>query len=60
MAGHALVVGAGIYGLCTAWALVKRGWRVTIVDKGPIPNPVSSGAFLMLAPEPASGRTVRR
>lgn len=42
MAGHALIVGAGIYGLCTAWALVKRGWRVTIVDKGPIPNPVSS------------------
>ncbi len=42
MTGHALVVGAGIYGLCTAWALTKRGWRVTIVDQGPIPNPVSS------------------
>jgi len=42
MSGHALVVGAGIYGLCTAWSLTKRGWRVTLVDKGPIPNPVSS------------------
>jgi sarcosine oxidase/sarcosine oxidase subunit beta len=42
MAGHALVVGAGIYGLCTAWSLTKRGWRVTLVDQGPIPNPVNS------------------
>jgi sarcosine oxidase/sarcosine oxidase subunit beta len=42
MTGHALVVGAGIYGLSTAWSLVKRGWRVTLVDKGPIPNPVNS------------------
>jgi glycine/D-amino acid oxidase-like deaminating enzyme len=42
MAGHALVVGAGIYGLCTAWSLTKRGWRVTLVDRGPIPNPSNS------------------
>jgi len=42
VARHALVVGAGIYGLCTAWALTKRGWRVTLVDRGPIPNPNNS------------------
>ncbi|MBL9058860.1 MAG: FAD-dependent oxidoreductase [Mangrovicoccus sp.] len=37
-----LIVGAGINGLCTAWALVRRGFRVTVFDQGPITNPVSS------------------
>ncbi len=37
-----LIVGAGINGLCTAWALRRRGFRVTVFDQGPIPNPVSS------------------
>ena len=36
------VVGAGIVGLCTAWALARRGLDVTIVDQGPIPNPASA------------------
>ncbi|MEM7567962.1 MAG: FAD-dependent oxidoreductase, partial [Pseudomonadota bacterium] len=35
---HALVLGAGITGLATAWALRKRGWAVTVADRGPIPN----------------------
>lgn len=37
-----LVVGAGIMGLATAWALVRRGHQVEILDSGPIPNPVGS------------------
>ncbi|WP_234265406.1 D-amino acid dehydrogenase [Hydrogenophaga sp. NFH-34] len=31
--GHALVVGAGIIGLTTAWRLQRDGWRVTVVDR---------------------------
>lgn len=36
------IVGAGIMGLATAWALVKRGHRVEVLDQGPIPNPLGS------------------
>ncbi len=38
----ALIVGAGIFGLTIAKYLAERGLDVTIVDKGPIPNPFSS------------------
>ncbi|MEM7442468.1 MAG: FAD-dependent oxidoreductase [Pseudomonadota bacterium] len=37
-----LIVGAGIMGLSTAWALNKRGHKVTVVEQGPIPNPLGS------------------
>ena len=37
-----IVVGAGISGLSTAWALVKRGHEVTLVEQGPIPNPLAA------------------
>lgn len=37
--GKVLVVGAGIAGLSTAWALVRRGFAVEVFDQGPIPNP---------------------
>lgn len=37
-----IIVGAGINGLATAWALIKRGHAVEVFDKGPIPNPVAS------------------
>ena len=36
------VVGAGISGLSTAWALTKRGVPVTLIEQGPIPNPLSA------------------
>jgi len=29
----ATVIGAGVAGLCVAYALVKRGWSVTIIDR---------------------------
>ncbi len=38
----ALVVGAGIMGASTAWGLHERGWSVTLLDAGPVPNPHGS------------------
>lgn len=38
----ALVVGAGVTGLATAHALVRRGFTVTVLERGPVPNPIAS------------------
>jgi glycine/D-amino acid oxidase-like deaminating enzyme len=36
------IVGGGIMGLSTAWALRKRGADVTVLEQGPLPNPLGS------------------
>jgi len=36
------VVGAGIAGLASAWALTRRGHEVTLVEQGSIPNPLGA------------------
>ncbi|BBE71399.1 monomeric sarcosine oxidase [Pleomorphomonas sp. SM30] len=37
-----LVVGAGIAGLSTAWALTRRGVQVEVFEQGPVPCPVAT------------------
>ena len=38
-AGRVLIVGAGVFGLTGALELAKRGYRVTVLDRGPVPHP---------------------
>ena len=38
----ALIVGGGIAGLSTAWALARRGFTVELFEQGPLPNPRAS------------------
>ncbi|MFD1860711.1 glycine oxidase ThiO [Aeromicrobium camelliae] len=45
----AIVVGAGIIGLTTAWRLVERGWDVAVFDPAPVSG-ASHVAAGMLAP----------
>ncbi len=40
---HCLVVGAGLAGCATAWALAERGWRSTVFDAQPVPAGGASG-----------------
>ncbi len=37
-----VVVGAGLYGLSVARAAIKAGHEVTVVERGPVPNPLGS------------------
>ncbi len=30
---HAVIIGAGLSGLTTAWMLTRRGWNITLIDK---------------------------
>jgi glycine/D-amino acid oxidase-like deaminating enzyme len=38
----AIVVGGGVMGLCTAWALGREGHDVEIFEQGDLPNPLAS------------------
>ena len=33
MSGRAVILGAGVIGLCTAFYCARRGWRVTVVER---------------------------
>jgi len=46
-----LVLGAGVAGLCTAWDLCQRGYRVTVLDReGPERQSASHGNAGMIVP----------
>lgn len=32
---QAMIIGAGLAGCCTAWALAMRGWKVTVIERHP-------------------------
>ena len=38
----AIIVGGGIMGLATAWALARDGHEVELFEQGPLPNPLAS------------------
>ena len=40
---HALIVGAGLAGCATAWALAEQGWRSTVIDRADAPATEGSG-----------------
>jgi tRNA 5-methylaminomethyl-2-thiouridine biosynthesis bifunctional protein len=40
---HAVVVGSGLAGAVSAWALCREGWRVTVLDKHAEPAQEASG-----------------
>jgi glycine/D-amino acid oxidase-like deaminating enzyme len=49
MTSHALVLGAGIFGLEAALSLRARGWAVTVLDPGPVPHPLAASTDLSKA-----------
>lgn len=48
--GNVTIIGAGIIGLCSAYYLVKEGYRVTLVEQGDLINNCSSGNAGMIVP----------
>jgi sarcosine oxidase subunit beta len=39
---RSIIVGGGIMGLCSAWALRRAGHRIVLYEQGPLPNPLAS------------------
>ena len=57
---RALIIGAGIAGVSSAAALMRRGWRVTLVDRGgAIASGASGNPRAVLAPRVAVDPTPR-
>lgn len=51
MSSHAVVIGAGIAGLCSAWYLRRQGFSVTVIDaEGPDHRGTSWGNAGMIVP----------
>ena len=46
MAGSIVIVGAGEFGLTSALELRARGWNVTVLDQGSVPNPEAASTDL--------------
>src|SRR5258708_497167 len=38
----AIIVGGGVRGITTAWALARAGHAVDVLEEGPVPNPLAS------------------
>ncbi|MDW8336969.1 MAG: FAD-dependent 5-carboxymethylaminomethyl-2-thiouridine(34) oxidoreductase MnmC, partial [Tepidimonas sp.] len=50
-AAHAVIIGAGLAGSAAAYSLAQRGWRVTVLERGPEPAAGASGLPVgLLAP----------
>ena len=41
-----VIVGAGVFGLTAALELRERGWRVSVIDPGPVPTPTAASTDL--------------
>ncbi|QNL50744.1 FAD-binding oxidoreductase [Olivibacter sp. SDN3] len=48
--GNIVVIGGGIAGLCSAYYLLKSGWKVTLLDAGDITDNCSYGNAGMIVP----------
>lgn len=46
----AVIIGGGIIGLCSAYYLQKKGWQVTVLDKGDLADNCSFGNAGMIVP----------
>src|SRR6266581_1579187 len=50
-----IVVGAGINGVTSAIELKKRGYKVVLVDRGPLPHPLAASTDISKAVRAAYG-----
>lgn len=50
MGRHAVIVGGGVIGSTTALFLARKGWDVTLIDRGTIGNEASRAAAGILSP----------
>lgn len=48
---HIAIIGAGVSGLCSAYALAQRGIKVTLLDKNTPPSGASGNPRAMFAPK---------